>query len=116
GLLPSSLRYGVLGAVVPRPHPAILASLVLAFVVLAALVLLLLPGHRYGGLERLLDLLHRIPLLDRVARRLEPKRAALAQMAEQITEFYHRRPRRFVQALALGYLNPPILLLDYVLI
>src|SRR5437899_4605321 len=40
----------------PR-NPAILASLALAFVVLAGLVLLLLTGHRRGGLERLLDLL-----------------------------------------------------------
>src|SRR5437899_5102794 len=99
----------------PR-NPALLASLALAFVVLAGLVLLLLTGHRRGGLERLLDLLHRIPLVDRVARRLEPKRATIAQMDEQITEFYHRRPRRFVQALALEYLSRSIFMIEYMLI
>src|SRR5207244_6404947 len=74
------------------------------------------PGHRKGGLERLLDLMHRIPLLAPLARRLEPKRATLAQMDEQITDFYHRRPRRFVQALALEYVSRSIFMLEYVLI
>src|SRR5207244_12300807 len=92
GMLLSFLTAVMLGALLLPPHPAILASLVLAFVVLAALVLLLLTGHRYGGLARLLDLLHPIPPLDPLARRLEPKRATRAQMARQITEFHHRRP------------------------
>src|SRR5256886_7902623 len=116
GMLLSFLAAVVLGALLLPPYAAMRASLALAFVVLAALVLLLLTGHRHGGLERLLDLLHRIPLVDRLARRLEPKRATLAQMDEQITEFYHRRPRRFVQALALEYLSRSIFMLEYVLI
>src|SRR5204862_6852727 len=57
-----------------------------------------------------------IPLLDRLARRLESKRATLALMDEQITEFYHRRPRRCVQALAPEYLSRSIFMLEYVLI
>src|SRR5438046_2604337 len=63
GMLLSFLTAVVLGALLLPPYPAMRASLALAFVVLAALVLLLLTGHRHGGLERLLDLLHRIPLL-----------------------------------------------------
>ena len=116
GMLLSFLTAVVLGAVLLPPHPAIRASLALTFVGLAALVLLLLTGHRHGGLERLLDLLHRIPLLDRLARRLEPKRAMLAQMDEQITGFYHRQPRRFFQAVALEYLSRSIFMIEYVLI
>jgi hypothetical protein len=116
GMLLSFITAVVLGALLLPPYPAMLASLALAFVVLAALVWLLLTGHRHGGLERLLDLFHRVPLLDRVARRLEPKRASLAQMDEQITEFYHRRPQRFVQALALEYLSRSIFMIEYVLI
>ena len=116
GMLLSFLTAVVLGALLLPPYPAMLASLALTFVVLAAFVLLLLTGHRHGGLERVLDLLHRIPLLDRLARRLEPKRATLAQMDEQITDFYHRRPRRFVQALALEYLSRSIFMIEYVLI
>jgi uncharacterized protein (TIRG00374 family) len=116
GMLLSFLTAVVLGALLLPPHPAILASLAIAFVALAGLTLLLLTGHRRGGLERLLDWLHRVPLLDRVARRFEPKRATLAQMDEQITEFYHRRPRRFVQALALEYLSRSIFMIEYMLI
>ncbi len=116
GMLLSFLTAVALGfALLPR-NPAIVASLALGFVVLAALVLLLLTGHRHGGLERLLDLMHRIPLLNRVARRLEPRRATLAQMDEQITDFYRRRPRRFFQALALEYLSRSIFMIEYVLI
>jgi uncharacterized protein (TIRG00374 family) len=116
GMLLSFLTAAVLGAVLLPPHPVIRASLALTFVVLAGLVWLLLTGHRRGGLERLLDLMHRMPLVDRLARRLEPKRAALAQMDEQITDFYHRRPRRFFQALALEYLSRSIFMFEYVLI
>jgi hypothetical protein len=116
GMLLSFLTAVVLGAVLLPAHPAIRASLALTFVGLAALVLLLLTGHRHGGLERLLDLLHRIPLLDRLARRLEPKRAMLSQMDEQITGFYHRQPRRFFQAVALEYLSRSIFMIEYVLI
>ena len=116
GMLLSFLTAVVLGALLLPPHPALLTTLAVAFVVLAGLTLLLLTGHRRGGLERLLDLLHRIPLVDRVARRLEPKRATIAQMDEQITEFYHRRPRRFVQALALEYLSRSIFMIEYMLI
>ena len=116
GMLLSYVTAVALGfALLPRT-PAILASMTLALVVLAALVLLLLTGHRHGGLERLLDLLHRIPLLARVARRLEPRRATLAEMDAQITDFYHRRPRRLFQALLLEYLSRSIFMFEYVLI
>jgi len=116
GMLLSFLTAVVLGALLLPPYPAILAGLAIAFVALAALILLLLTGHRRGGLARLLDLLHRLPLLDRLAQRLEPKRATLTQMDEQITEFYHRRPRRFLQAVTLEYLSRSIFMLEYVLI
>ncbi len=115
-MLLSFLTAVILGVVLLPHSPAILLGLAVSFVVLAALVLLLLTGHRKGGLERLLDLMHRIPFLDRVARHLEPKRATLTQMDEQITDFYYRRPRRFVQALALEYLGRSIFMLEYVLI
>jgi uncharacterized protein (TIRG00374 family) len=116
GMLLSFLVAVVLGAILLPYNPAILVSLALAFVALAALIWLLLTGHRYGGLERLLDLLHRLPLLDRLARRFEPQRATLTQMDEQITDFYHRRPRRFLQALVLEFLSRSIFMFEYVLI
>src|SRR3989441_6929229 len=116
GMLLSFLTAIVLGALLLPPHAALLAGLAVAFTVLAALCWLLLTGHRRGVLEQALNLMHRIPLLDRLARRLEPTRATLAQMDEQITEFYHKRPRRFFQALVLEYLSRSIFMLEYVLI
>src|SRR3989441_4700632 len=116
GMLLSFLTAIVLGALPLPPHAALLAGLAVAFTVLAALCWLLLTGHRRGVLEQALNLMHRIPLLDRLARRLEPTRATLAQMDGQITEFYHKRPRRFYQALVLEYLSRSIFMLEYVLI
>jgi uncharacterized protein (TIRG00374 family) len=116
GMLLSFLTALVLGvALLPHSGP-VLASLAVSFAVLSALTLLLLTGHRRGGLERLLDVMHRIPVVDHLARRLEPKRATLAQMDEQITDFYHRRPRRFVQALVLEYVSRSIFMVEYMLI
>ena len=94
----------------------VVQGLVVAFVVLALLCWLLLTGHRRGVLESALDLIHRLPLLHHLARRLESQRATLAQMDAQITEFYHKRPGRFFQALLLEYLSRSIFMLEYVLI
>ena len=116
GMLLSFLTALVLGVVLLPHSGPVLASLAVSFAVLSALTLLLLTGHRRGGLERLLDVMHRIPVVDHLARRLEPKRATLAQMDEQITDFYHRRPRRFVQALVLEYVSRSIFMLEYMLI
>lgn len=116
GMLLSFLTAVVLGALLLPHSGAVLASLAVSFAVLSALTLLLLTGHRRGGLERLLDVMHGIPVVAHLARRLEPKRATLAQMDEQITDFYHRRPRRFVQALVLEYVSRSIFMLEYVLI
>src|SRR2546429_6256292 len=81
----SFLTAVVLGALLLPRNPAILASLALAFVVLARLVLLLLTGHRRGGLQRLLGLFHRMPLLHPPARRPEAERATPALTGEHIT-------------------------------
>lgn len=116
GMLLSFLTAVVLGALLLPHSGPVRASLAVSFAVLSALTLLLLTGHRRGGLERLLDVMHRIPVVDHLARRLEPKRATLAQMDEQITDFYHRRPRRFVQALVLEYVSRSIFMLEYMLI
>ena len=116
GLLLSFLTAVVLGALLLPHYPAILVGLGVAGTVLAALSALLLTGHRRGVLERALNLMQRLPLVAPLARRLEPRRATLAQMDEQITEFYHRRPYRFFQALGLEYLSRAVLMVEYVLI
>jgi uncharacterized protein (TIRG00374 family) len=116
GMLLSFLTALLVGALLLPPAPAVLATLAVAFAVLLALTLLLFTGHRRGVLEAALNLLHRVPLVARLARRLEPKRAMLALMDEQITAFYHRAPRRFAQALALEYVSRCIFMGEYLLI
>src|SRR5260370_28094121 len=116
GLLLSFLTAALLGLVFLPHTPAILALLSVAVVVLTALMSLLFPGHRRGGLEQVLNLVHGVPLFNRLARRLEPKRATLAAMDEQITQCYHANPRRFFQALALEYVSRCLFLAEYLLI
>jgi uncharacterized protein (TIRG00374 family) len=116
GTLLSYLTAVLLGVVFLPRTPAVLVTLAAAGGVLVALALLLLTGHQRGVLEQALNVLHRIPLLDRLARRMEPKRATLALMDEQITQFYHRDPRRFVRALALEYLSRCLFMGEYLLI
>jgi Lysylphosphatidylglycerol synthase TM region len=116
GLLLSFLTAAVLGlAFLPRT-PAIVTTLAVTVIVLTALILLLLTGHRRGGLERTLDLLHRTPLVRGLARWLEPRRPTLASLDAQITQFYHASPRRFFQALALEYASRCLFMVEYLLI
>ena len=99
------------------PHTrAVVVPIALALAVVSTLAALVLSGHMQGGLERILDLLHRAPLLARVARRLEPRRAALAEMDQQIAAFYHASPRRFWTALGLEYVSRSLSTLEYWLI
>src|SRR3989442_11997815 len=85
GMLLSFLTAVALGALLLPPYPAILAGLAIAFVALAALILLLLTGHRRGGLSRPLVLLHPPPLRVRLGRRPWPKTAPPPQKGEEIT-------------------------------
>jgi uncharacterized protein (TIRG00374 family) len=99
------------------PHTAaVLAPIGLALGVVTFLAALVLTGHQRGGLQRTLDLLHRIPLVDRLARSLEPRREALAEMDRQITDFYHTSPTRFWLALALEYTSRTLWMVEYWLI
>jgi len=85
-------------------------------VVCVGLALFLLSRHRRGFLEKLLDLLLRVPLLGGWAGRLEPRRETLVRLDAQITAFYHERPGRFYQALGLEYLSRCVSVLEYSLI
>ncbi len=72
--------------------------------VLLGLIALLLFGHRRGLLERLLGWTHRVP------------RELLVELDSQITDFYHRHRRRFLQAVGLEYLSRCIYMVELVLI
>ena len=106
----------VLGLVFLPHRPAVVALLLAGIVGVGALAGLLLTGSRRGLLEALLDLLHRLPGLGRVARRLETRRPDLAAADRQITDFYHRRPGHFVQALLLEYASRCLFMLELCLI
>ncbi len=104
-------------ALMPRETPnAVLIILGAGGLVLLCILALIMSAHRSGVLERLLDWMGRVPLLRRLAARLEPKRTMLVELDQQITEFYHREPRRFVQAILLEYLSRCIFMVEIVLI
>ena len=104
-------------ALLPRETPAIvLIVLTIAGLVLLAIIGLFLSAHRSGVLERLLDVLQRLPFIRRLAALIEPKRSILAELDQQITDFYHRSPGRFVQAILLEYLGRCIFMFEILLI
>ena len=104
-------------ALLPRETPnAVLIILGVVGLLLLCILALIMSAHRRGVLERLLDWMGRAPLLRRLAARLEPKRTMLVELDQQITEFYHRQPRRFVQAILLEYLGRCIFMVEIVLI
>ena len=116
GMVLTSLTALLLALLLLPPDPALRAAIALAGAGLLLLMVVLFWAHRHGGLTRLLDLLHRLPVLDRVARRGEPIRSTLVLMDEQITRFYHDDRRRFLLALALDYLGRCLLMSEYFLI
>ncbi len=92
---------------------------VAAIAVLVALVGLggaLFLGHRNGVLEWLLDLALRIPLLKKLAARLEPRRSTLVELDAQIASFYTESPGLFWLALGFEYLSRCLWMAEYWLI
>ncbi len=108
---------GLAFALLPRHTPdAVLVVLGIVGVALLLIIALFLSAHRRGLLERMLNWTGRVPLVRRLTARLEPRRALLIELDEQITGFYHRRPARFVQAIVLEYISRCIFMLEIVLI
>ena len=104
-------------ALLPRETPKlVLVILGVVGLLLLCILMLIMSAHRSGVLERILNRTGRVPLVRRLAARLEPKRAMLMELDQQITEFYHRQPGRFVQAILLEYLSRCIFMVEIVLI
>jgi uncharacterized protein (TIRG00374 family) len=82
----------------PKTPLAIGASLIIG-AVLIAITLFLLSRHREGMALGLLHGLRRIPLLKRVAARLEPQAETLREIDRHVTEVYKQAPGRFYLAL-----------------
>ncbi len=89
-------------ALLPRGAIATPLLVVMA-VVLLVLTALLLAVHREGVMEKLFDFAKRVPPLNRVARRLEPRRAALREVDRQLIAFHSGSPARYYGALAFEY-------------
>ncbi len=104
-------------AFLPRESPNVVRVILSAVgLLLVGVIALFLSAHRRGVLERILNWLNRVPGLRRLAAALEPRRALLIELDQQITQFYYRHPRRFVQAILLEYLSRCIFMLELVLI
>lgn len=83
---------------------------------LLGLIAFVFGRHRHGVLEDMLDILLRIPLVRRLARRWEPRRPLFVRIDRQIRGFWlHDRPRFFV-ALASEYAGRAISMIEYWLI
>jgi len=100
----------------PSTPQAVFAILGVVALLLVGIIALFVSAHRSGLLERMLNWLNRVPVLRRLGVALEPKRALLAELDQQITAFYHRQPSRFVRAILLEYLSRCIFMLELVLI
>jgi uncharacterized protein (TIRG00374 family) len=99
------------------PHDLpIRAALVATTLVVVVLIFLLLSGHRRGALEKLLNLLHRVPGAGRLARALEPRREALVHIDAQLALFSSQHPARFWGGLSLEYAARAIYMAEYYLI
>ena len=95
---------GVALAFVLLPSGAIATPLL----VVMAVILLILTGilfavHREGVVERLFDFLERLPLINRLTKRLEPRRAALVEVDRQLIAFHKSSPTRYYGSLAFEY-------------
>lgn len=99
-----------------RPHGAGTAALLGMGLFLLVLIGFLFGRHRAGALEDLLDILLRIPLLRRIARRWEPRRPLLARIDEQIAGFWLHDHARFFTALGSEYVGRAISVIEFWLI
>jgi uncharacterized membrane protein YbhN (UPF0104 family) len=67
-------------------------------------------------IERLFDTLLRIPGVRGVARRLEPRRAALIEIDNQLIAFHRANPRRYYGALVTEYAARVFSMLEFFII
>ncbi|MEO8194632.1 MAG: lysylphosphatidylglycerol synthase domain-containing protein [Gemmatimonadales bacterium] len=84
--------------------------------ILLVLTGLLLAIHREGVIERLFDLMLRIPLLNRLTRRLEHRRAALVEVDRQLIAFHRASPARYYGSLATEYAARVLSMLEFFII
>ena len=87
---------GIALVVLFYPVPAALTiPLVIAAALIVALIVFVFVRHQQGVVAPLVRLLRRLPLLGRLAVKLEAKKDRLEELDQLITGFYHQAPGRF---------------------
>jgi uncharacterized protein (TIRG00374 family) len=109
---------GFLVALVPAaillPHtPLVLTCIALTGAALLLIGWFLVSRHREGLAIHLLELLRRLPLIGRLAVRLERHTPALHEIDAHLTAVYTRAPRRFFAALAVEAVGRALTLGEY---
>jgi len=89
------------------------AGVLIVGAVLVSITFFLLSRHREGLAIHLLQGLKRLPLLRRIAIRLEPQTEALHEIDRHVTEVYHSAPGRFYSALAYEMIGRLLTLAEY---
>jgi uncharacterized protein (TIRG00374 family) len=101
-------------AAILLPHtPLILGGIVVTGLVLALITVFLFSRHREGLVMHALGVLRRLPLLSRIAARLEPRAAAFHEIDEHVTAVYTRNPGRFYAALGFELAGRFLALAEY---
>jgi len=114
----SNLALWLVGLVVllawfPLPAGLLIPLLVSATLVIG-IIAFIIWRHQEGIVAPLARLLHRLPLLgERLAARLEARRAKLEELDRVITSFYRNDPRGFALALAVDTLGRVIATAEY---
>jgi hypothetical protein len=107
----------VIPAVMLLPHtPLVLTILALGAAILLLLAVFLLSQHRLGVFERGLGLIGRIPLLRRLAPRLERHRPMLRAMDVELTAVHRAGPGHFTGALLTELAGRMVCTLEYFVI
>jgi uncharacterized protein (TIRG00374 family) len=104
----------LLPAAILLPHTPLVLGLILGVgVVLVVITVFLLSRHREGMALHALQLLQRLPLLKRLAVRLEPHTAVLHEIDTHGTAIYKSNPRRFYGALGVEVVARALSLAEY---
>lgn len=93
--------------------PLTLGLIVAVGAVLLLITVFLFSRHREGLAMHALHILRRLPLLKRVAARLEPRAAALHEIDSHVTAIYKLAPRRFYGAFAFEIVARILSLAEY---
>lgn len=113
----SNMAVWVLGIVlvlaIYHPGMALAAPFAALGLVIVAAMAFIFARHREGVVTPLLNVARRIPVVRRLAGRLEARRDQLEQLDAHITSFYHEQPGRFWLALLTDALGRAIATLEY---